>query len=222
MKSPEAVTPGAGVLPDALMLIVASCPHCPAVLASLAAMVKDGTLGRLEVVNVAVHPELAETLGVRSLPWVRIGAFELSGTRSRAEYEEWAGRTGSEAGMADYFHTLLVEGALEQVRAVIERRPQRLADLLPIVANPDASINVRIGASAVFEALAGSNALQALLPQLIELAAHADQRVRADACFFLGLSRVASARQALTHCLEDADAEVREIAADALEELKQP
>lgn len=211
-----------GGIPDALLLVVASCPHCPAVLANLSAMVKDGVLGRLEVVNVAVHPELAESLGVRSLPWMRIGPFELSGARSRAELEDWAQRAhgaGSATGMADYFHTLLVEGALEQVKGMIERSPDLLAALLPIVSNPQASINVRIGASAVFESLAGSAPLQALVQQLIELSSHADRRVRADACFYLGLSRDKSAQAALARCLKDADPEVREIAKDALAEL---
>jgi len=189
------------------------------VLAALAEMAKDGSIGRLEVVNVAVHPDLAEDLGVRSLPWVRIGPFELSGLRSRGELEAWAQRAGSESGMADYFHALLKEGGLVQVQAAIARRPPLLAALLPIVANPEASINVRIGASVVFEAHSGSDALRALLPQLIELSLHADRRVRADACFFLGLSRDAAARSALEHCSGDADAEVREIAVDGLAEI---
>jgi thioredoxin-like negative regulator of GroEL len=212
-----------GKAPDALLLVVATCPHCPAVLASLAAMAKDGILGRLEVINVGVHPEVAETLGVRSLPWVRIGPFELAGLRSRAELEEWAGRaiaSDDGEGMADYFHALLKDGELAKVRAMIEARPELLAALLPIVANPEASINVRIGASVIFEGQAGAAALRALLPQLAELAAHGDARVRADACFYLGLSRMATARPALQACLSDADAEVREIAAEALAELE--
>lgn len=210
----------AGQVPDALLLVVASCPHCPAVLASLAAMAKDGLLGRLEVVNVAVHPEVAETLGARSLPWVRIGPFELAGARGRPELEEWARRAGSGDGMAEYLHTLLKDGELARVRSMMEARPGLLAALLPIVANPEASINVRIGASVIFEGQAGGAALRALLPQLTELARHADRRVRADACFYLGLSRAAAARPALAACLADADAEVREIAADALAELE--
>jgi hypothetical protein len=209
----------AGSIPDALLLVVASCPHCPAVLANLAAMAKDGTLGRLEVVNVAVHPEVAEALGVRSLPWVRIGPFELAGARSRAEFEEWAQRAGSESGMADYFHALLTEGELPRVQDAVRQRPELLAALLPVVANPEAGINVRIGASAVFEGFAGSEALRAQLPRLAALAAHDDGRVRADACFYLGLSRDAAARPALEARLADADAEVREIAAEALAEL---
>lgn len=208
-----------GRIPDALLLVVASCPHCPAVLASLAAMAKDGMLGRLEVVNVAVHPEVAEALGARSLPWVRIGSFELTGLRSRPELEEWARRAGSAGGMADYFHTLLKEGELAKVRAMIETQPELLAELLPVVADPAASMNVRIGAGATFEGLAGSAALQALVPRLAELAAHDDARIRADACFYLGLSRNAAARPALAVCVNDADAGVREIAAEALDEL---
>ena len=207
-------------VPDALLLVVASCPHCPAVLANLAAMAKDGLLGRLEVINVAVHPEVAETLGVRSLPWMRIGPFELTGSRSRAELEEWARRADSADGMADYFHTLLKDGELARVRAKIEAQPERLAALLPIVANPEASINVRIGASVIFEANAGNPGLRALVPELVELARHADARVRADACFYLGLSHAPAARNTLETCLADADAEVREIAADALAELR--
>lgn len=210
----------AGSVPDALLLVVASCPHCPAVLAALSGMAKDGSVGRLEVVNVAVHPEVAEELGVRSLPWLRLGPFELSGLRSRAELEEWAQRCGSATGMADYFHTLLKEGGLARVQAAIALQPALLSALLPIVANPEASINVRVGASVIFEAHAGDVALRALLPQLLEMAAHADRRVRADACYYLGLSHAAAARPALTRCLDDADGEVREIAADALAELE--
>ena len=209
----------AGRVPDALLLVVASCPHCPAVLASLAAMAKDGLLGRLEVVNVAVHPEVAEALGVRSLPWLRIGPFELTGARGRAELEEWARRADSEAGMADYFHALLKDGELPRVRAMIAAQPALLAELPPIVADPEAGINVRIGASAIFEGLAGSATLQALVPNLADLAAHDDARIRADACFYLGLSRSSAARPALAVCSKDANAEVREIAAEALGEL---
>ena len=133
-------------------------------------------------------------------------------------------RAGGETGMgasaqADSFHTLLKEGGLAQVQAAIRQKPDLLAELLPIVANPEASINVRIGASVVFEAHAGSAALRSLLPRLIELSTHADRRVRADACFYLGLSRAAQARAALEQRLDDADADVREIAGDALAEL---
>jgi HEAT repeat protein len=123
---------------------------------------------------------------------------------------------GGPGGVADYFHILLMEGALNRVLETVAARPELLAELLPIVANPDASMNVRFGASAVFERNARAPALKALVARLGELAAHADARVRADACHYLGLSGSSDARAYLEARLGDEDAEVREIAADSL------
>jgi hypothetical protein len=80
-------------------------------------------------------------------------------------------------------------------------------------------MNVRVGASVVFENHAGSAALQTLIPKLGVLSAHADARVRADACHYLGLAGDAAARVYLGLRLADKNAEVREIAADSLETL---
>jgi len=205
--------------PDALLCISGHCPHCPAVLAALADMVKAGSLGELKVVNVEQRPQTARDLGVRSVPWVRIGPFELTGLRSRAELETWASRVASDTGVADGFHIMLKEGALDQVVAAVQRQPEALAALLPIVANPEASLNVRLGAGAVLEAFAGQPALRALVPRLAELSTHTDARVRADACHYLGLTGDPSARPPLQARLDDADAEVREIAAESLAAL---
>lgn len=205
--------------PDALLYLSSQCPHCPAVLQSLSDLVKRGVLGRLEVVNLEVRAEAAQAQGVRSVPWVKIGDFELPGLRSREELEEWAQRAGSADGMADYFHALLEEGELNRVLDTVRRRPDTLAAVLPIIANPDASINVRIGAGVVIEEFAGSSALQAVLPQLGALVRHADARVRADACHYLHFAHSTAALPYLEHCLQDDDSVVREIAADSLAAL---
>jgi HEAT repeat protein len=80
-------------------------------------------------------------------------------------------------------------------------------------------MNVRFGAGAVFEHFAGRPALQDLVARLGDLAGHADARVRADACHYLGLSGSALARPYLEPRLTDSSAEVREIAADSLAEV---
>ena len=122
-------------------------------------------------------------------------------------------------GLADYFHVLLMEGALKTVQGIVRDRPETLAALLPVVANPEASMNVRFGAGAVFESFAGTPALAALVARLGELSAHADARVRADACHYLGLAGSNDGRRFLEARLLDESAEVREIAADSLAEL---
>jgi HEAT repeat protein len=142
----------------------------------------------------------------------------------RFDYPLAARRTRDELrlGMrdrAEQFQIWLLAGQLHRVIDVVERLPEALADLLPVVANPSASMNVRFGASAVFERYAGTTALKTLVPAFGMLAGHGDARVRADACHFLGLSGAPDAVRYLESRLDDPDAEVREIAAESLDEL---
>jgi HEAT repeat protein len=205
--------------PDALLLLSTHCPHCPAMLSALADLVKQGVIGRLEAVNLEQHPEVGQSLGVRSVPWVRIRRIELAGVHSKTELAEWAAKADSEAGMADWFHMLLKEGQLPRAQAAIEADPALLAAVLPIVGNVEASLNVRLGAGVLLEEFAGSDTLRALLPRLGELSQHADARVRADACHYLGLTGSAIARPWLEPRLTDEDADVREIAAESLQAI---
>jgi hypothetical protein len=205
--------------PDALLLLSTHCPHCPTVLAALADLVKQGIVGRLEVVNLDQRPEVGQALGVRSVPWTRIGRIELAGAHSKAELAEWAAKADSAGGIADWFHLLLKEGQLPRAQAAIEADPALLAAVLPIVGNVDASLNVRLGAGVLLENFAGSDTLRALLPRLGELSQHADARVRADACHYLGLTGDAAAKPWLEARATDSDADVREIATDSLQAL---
>lgn len=208
--------------PDALLLISTHCPHCPAMLSALVDLVKQGTIGRLEAVNLEQHPEIGQTLGVRSVPWLRLGRIELAGVHSKAELAVWVAKSDSEEGIADWFHMLLKEGQLPRAQAAIEADPTLLAAVLPIVGNVDASLNVRLGAGVLLENFAGSATLRALLPRLGELSQHTDARVRADACHYLGLSGDAAAKPWLEARLADEDADVREIAAESQESLSSP
>ncbi|MGK2953842.1 MAG: HEAT repeat domain-containing protein [Thiobacillus sp.] len=205
--------------PDALLLLSTHCPHCPAVLAALADLLKHGSIGRLEAVNLEQHPEVGQALGVRSVPWLRIGRIELAGVHSKAELAEWAAKADSETGLADYFHMLLKEGQLPKVQTMIDAEPALLAAVLPIVGNVDASLNVRLGAGVLFEACAGTHTLAALIPQLGALSRHTDARIRADACHYLGLTGDAAAQPWLETRLNDDDADVREIAAESLQAI---
>ncbi|MDO9226661.1 MAG: HEAT repeat domain-containing protein [Pseudomonadota bacterium] len=205
---------------DALLFISRHCPHCPAVLAGLSDLVKHGGIGRLDVVNIEIHPEVAESHAVRSVPWLRLGPFELAGVRTPGELAIWARRASEPDGMAEAFHDLLKSGGLDQVLALVAADTTRLAALLPIVGNPEASINVRLGAGVAFEEYAGAAPLRALVPALGVLSEHADPRVRADACHYLGLSGEISARPWLEARLTDLDPDVREIARDGMPEAR--
>lgn len=206
--------------PDALLLIAPGCPHCPVVLQALGDMVKQGAIGRLEVINVAAHPEAAAQHGVRAAPWTRLGPFELEGAQTPQELRRWTELAGSPAGITRYLEQLLRDGQLARAEQQLTRHPDWLAHLLPLLTQADTPMQVRVGVGALIEGQAGSAELQALVPALGELSHAADHSVRADACHYLGLSGNAEAVPFLRARLEDESGEVREIAAESLEALQ--
>ncbi|MGB5601796.1 MAG: thioredoxin family protein [Gammaproteobacteria bacterium] len=205
--------------PRAQMLLGPHCPHCAAVLNSLSELVKQGVISQLEVVNLEQRPEIARELGVRSVPWVKIGQFELAGLHSQAELKSWAEQAGSEQGMTKYIEQLLGEGEVERVLEMIGKDPDLLHALTGLVSDADAKINARLGVGVIMEEYEGKQALLALVPELAELTKHEDARVRSDACHYLSLTKAASVRQFIEPLLDDDHAEVREVAAESLAAL---
>jgi hypothetical protein len=207
--------------PDALLFIAPGCPHCPTVLEGLSRLVKDSAIGTLEVVNIAARPDRARDLGIRSVPWTRVGPFVLEGLLGPDELRRWAERATKPEGVTAYLEELLGSGRLPLARTMLAEHPEWMAALLPLVENSDTSMHVRIGVSALFEAMAGSAPVQQLVPELARLAAHSDHRVRSDACHYLGLSASQAAMPCLRERLRDENAEVREIAAESLEQIQE-
>ena len=205
--------------PEALMILGTRCPHCPYVLASLSDLVKKGVLSRLEIINLEQRPDIAQELGVQSVPWVRIGQFELTGLRSKSELEEWIEKANTSAGDTKYIEELLAEGKVQQVLAMIEKDNQLLQALLALIADGDAKINARLGVGVIMEEYEGRPELTALIPGLGELTRSEDARVRSDAAHYLSLTHDAAVKAFIEPLLEDSHAEVREVAEESLAEL---
>jgi hypothetical protein len=207
------------IVPDAELMIASGCAHCPVVLAGLAELIKAGQIGRLEVINIAQHPELAEERGVRGVPWIRIGPFELTGAHSQAELKEFATRAGSKSGLMDYLRESLETGELDRVISVCRRSPEMLPPLLALAGDLETPFAARIGVGAVLEDLATDGLLSDLVDDISRLAASPDPQTRADAAHFLGLTGDEKARPALEKLATDNDREVREIAMESMANL---
>lgn len=203
--------------PDALLLMGRHCPYCPTVLQGLQALKAAGEIGKLETIVIEDNPELAAELGVRSVPWVRIGPYELAGLRSEQELREWAEKAGTEAGMANYLDELLSSGGIEKGMALVHSDPRAMQALLSLFGNPDTQLNTRIGISAIMEDLEGSEQLQGVIEQLGKLTKHAEASIRGDACYYLALSGSNKAAGLIKPLLADPDASVREIARESLQ-----
>jgi len=212
MNEPAANTP-----PDALFLLGTHCPHCPGVLQALANLVKAGTLGTLKVVNIEQRIDIARELGVRSVPWVRIGSFELEGLRSEQELAEWAARAATGSGTSEWLNELLSSGKLDQALQHISSDPVGMDALMQLFTDPDTQLNTRIGISAIMEHLQDSDVLRAIVDQLGELTRHEDAHIRGDACHYLALSGSPKAADYIRPLLQDTDAEVRDIAQESIE-----
>jgi len=206
-----------GTPPDALFLLGTHCPHCPTVLQGLANMVKAGSLGTLEIVNIEQRGDIARELGVRSVPWVRIGSFELEGLRSEKELREWALKASTNKGITDWLEELLSSGNLDKPLQQVRSDPATMDALLKLFADPDTGLNIRIGISAIMEHLQETETLGAIIDRLGELTRHEDARIRGDACHYLALSGNPAAAAYIKPLLEDEDENVREVARESLE-----
>ena len=203
--------------PAALLLMGTHCPYCPGVLKSLQALLASGDISELETRNIEENPEIARELGVRSVPWVRIGSFALEGLRSEKELRDWAIKAASDTGDSDWLNELLASGNISNPLQRIKSDPAMMNALLALFADPDTQLNTQIGISAIMEELKDSTHLTAIVDQLGELTKHNDARIRGDACYYLALSGSPQASAYIRALLDDDDAGVREIAQESIE-----
>lgn len=201
---------------EATLLIRQACPHCPGVADALLRLTKAAKLARLQVINLDQQPEQADALGARSVPWVKLGPFQLVGAQSYRELEAWAEHAATGGGWPDYLLYLLAQQQLGRVVELLEAGPHHLRALLERMADPHLEMSARIGISAVVEDFADTAALRDCVPQLIELTLSAHPQTRADACHFLGLAGDVSATAAVRRLLQDEQDDVREIALETL------
>jgi hypothetical protein len=198
-----------------LVYIGSGCPHCPAVVDGLTRLVKSGRLARLEVVNLSVAGS-APADGVSSVPWTRIGPFELVGSIPTGDLADWAERAATGEGWAAYYAYLLEQRRLGEAEGLVRERPETLVDLLDLLGEADTPMALRIGIGALLEGLAGGTILARAVPILTQLTLSDLPQTRADACHYLGLAGDPAAIPAVRRLLDDEQGDVREIAAETL------
>ncbi len=221
--------------PKATMLLSSHCAFCPSVLDSLSKMIKSGELSSLEVINLEQNPDAMQKYNVRSVPWVRIGTHELTGSQTLEALQQrvqWAmddekiteekGEIKGENTVAD-FDFLLSDGQVNKVVDALRKNEDDFKHIMTLLGDVGSVLSTRIGIGVVFEEFAGSDILKTLIPQLGEFSQHKDSRIRADAFHYLGMTADKSALPFLEAGKKDSNnannEEIREIIADSLEEL---
>ncbi|MCP3851373.1 MAG: HEAT repeat domain-containing protein [Gammaproteobacteria bacterium] len=202
------------------LFIAPGCPHCPNVLQVLSELIKEGDIAELEVSNMALVPEKAQALNIRSVPWTKIGPFELVGTQTKGELKVWIDRIQSNTGVQDYFSELLKDGELKKVIKLLRKEPELFKNLPPMIEDKEIPIGVKIGIGAIFEDFQGEKSIQTLIPMLTELLSSKNPNVRNDACYYLGLTESSTAIEAIQSLHDDETQEVRETVIDALDIIR--
>lgn len=205
--------------PDAKLLIAPGCAHCPAVLQHLSTLLKENLLGKLEVINIHQHPEIAQQLNVRSVPWLQLGEFILSGAYSLSELRDYTSFCNSESGISDYIEKQLSDGQLSSLLDEIRRHPHWLNAFIHLLMEDDTSIQVRLGLDSLIESLAGSEILFDLADELGQLSKEVHISRLADIIHYLGLTHNPRARAFIEAHSHHENPDIREVCEDALEEI---
>lgn len=206
--------------PDAVLLVSPSCPHCNGMKQALQKLGDLGRIGKLEIIDVSTSPEVAAKLGVRSVPWLRIGELVFEGAHTAGELDKWAGIAAEEDALSRYFREQLGSGNLGLVERFLARRGNRAHALLPLIADPDTEMNVRIGIAAIFETHGHEDGFRNMDMDLIRLCNNEHPLVRADACHLLAQTGSGEALEIIRQLTTDKDPQVREIALDSMETLQ--
>ncbi len=203
-----------------LMLMATQCTYCGPMMQILTELMKAGQLAELRIVNIENNSKLAAQLGVRTVPWLQIGPFELLGSRSKQELLLWLERASSFSGLSEYLEEVLSEGKIDLANKLIKRHPEALQNVLELMADPEAKINVRLGVGVIIEDMAETKEFKVVIPRLIKYVSSEDARIRGDACHYLSLTKDSSTIPVIEKLLSDENEEVREIAQESLDELR--
>ena len=204
---------------EALLLIATGCAHCPNMITTLSQMVKEGQLARLTIINTSEAPEIATKYAVRSVPWTRIGRVQFTGVKGRDEIQQLLAQHHDGGDIAAYIRSQLAEGELSAVTHLLHQQPEHLSDLLGLLREAELPIQVKIGIGACIEDFAGSPVLSAHIQLLTSLSENDAPDVRGDATYYLSLTRNAEVLPVIRQRLADENADVREIAQEAVASL---
>ena len=204
---------------DALLILSTSCPHCASVLKHLSDLIKSGEIAQLTIINIDQQPSAAQKYAVRSVPWIQIGNQQRQGLQTLATIKQLILWAKEKQNLSAKFDFLLSNGQASKVTDSIQQDPSTINALLALLGDEGTVLSSRIGIGVVMEDFANSEQLQSIIPQLGELTQHSNPIIRIDACHYLGLSNDPSARPYLQTCLQDSNADVREVAQDGLDTL---
>jgi len=194
------------------------CQFCPQMKRIFENMHREGAINSLQVVDVMREPEIAAKYNIRSVPSYRINQSIFSGLKTRKEIELLL----REPEQIDWREILVEElsaGQLESAEKKIRSQPAAVEALIDLLADRQTSLVVRIGLTAVIEAMTAEGGLHNYEAQFIQLSFSEDESIVTDAIYYLTLLGTDSARDRLQALAAQSQAGIAQHAREALQEL---
>ncbi len=197
------------------LYISSTCPNCEAMLHSVTTLIKRGTMPSIEIVNIE-HPSAELPVAIRSVPTLALDSMVFNGLHSLDELEQLLGGYSNAGDYHLLTSYLLANGHLNQVERLLSTHPEAYQGLLRHIGDVNSPMQVRLGVTAILEAIPKTDALEALVPELLKLSHISNDRIRADAAHCLSLSAQPIALKRLEELVADPNPEITEIATDGL------
>lgn len=202
------------------VLIAPTCPNCPAVVRACARVAAACPALTLVVIDVQYFTELAGSC--RSVPTVIIdGAYTIVGSVSAHDLIEILRQRGEPGFLARALGSMVEAGRLAEVGPLLAT-DEGFAAMATLMR--DGTMQQKMGLMlAVEQILEGSpHAVDGAVPHLLPLLESEVATLRGDVADLLGQIGAPGAREALSHLLEDENADVREVAEEAIQRLRDP
>lgn len=207
--------------PEATVLLGTHCPHCPAILHSLSELVKKGEISQLHAINIEAAPEVAQKYAVRSVPWVKIGDYILTGLQPLDALQQRIKWSDDKNVLLGEFDHMLSNGEVEQVTASINADNAQFDVIMTLLADPATILSTRIGIGVIMEDFENTDLIKSQLKEFTKLLDSSDSRVRADAAHYLSLTHSDGAIPSLKAHQDDKNSDVRAVIKDSIESLQE-
>jgi len=202
------------------VLIAPTCPNCPAVVRACAQVAAAWSALTMVVIDVQYFTELAGSC--RSVPTVVIdGAHTVVGPVSSRDLIEILERRGEPGYLARALGSMVESGRLAEVAPLLTG-DEGFAAMATLMR--DGTMQQKMGLMlAVEQILEGSpHAIDGAVPHLLPLLESEVATLRGDVADLLGQIGAPGAREALSLLLDDENADVREVAEEAIQRLRDP
>jgi len=204
----------------ATLLLSSHCPHCATLVNLLNQLLKLGEISQLHSINIDVAPEIAQKYAVRSVPWLQIGDYVLTGLQDMPALQQRIEWTKGNANLLGKFDQMLSNAQANEVLESIREDNSRFSVIIELLADPATILSSRIGIGVIMEEFAGTALIQSHREPLEKLLDIKEERIRADVAYYLALTESKQAIPALQQHSNDESADVRDIIADSLDSLQ--